>query len=120
MNTALICIATLLLTGTTHAQQIFVNDSSIVEDYNTTRPEEEPRPFSPEQALVRQLFQNYDTAGRPLLNASRVIKIHAAIMLKVVEEVNTERQTMTSSFYLHFTWSDELLQWNESEQDIRE
>ena len=70
---------------------------------------------SPEQRLVTDLFTNYNPEGRPVAAADKRIKVWVTININVVSAVDTETESMTSTFYLHLSWYDELLTWNASD-----
>ncbi|ELT87828.1 hypothetical protein CAPTEDRAFT_118247, partial [Capitella teleta] len=66
-------------------------------------------------ALVHNLLDNYTTSMRPVENEDESVNVTLSLMVRLVDELNEESQTMTSRFVLYKEWVDTNLKWNPEE-----
>ncbi|XP_041375101.1 neuronal acetylcholine receptor subunit alpha-10-like [Gigantopelta aegis] len=70
--------------------------------------------WTDEQKLLYYLRRNYDSAVRPVFNASHPIVVRLGITLAQVLDVDEKNQIITLSVWLDQEWYDEKLTWNKS------
>ena len=71
-----------------------------------------------ELILRNDIFNNYSSSIRPLLNSSNKIKIEMGIGIKNLEEFNQKVETVKLNLWLRMNWKNEYLSWNSSQYGI--
>ncbi|KAI0227983.1 Neuronal acetylcholine receptor subunit alpha-10 [Lamellibrachia satsuma] len=65
-----------------------------------------------EQRLYRDLLANYESAVRPVHNASSVVNIGFRISLNQIVDLDERTQVLTTNVFIDQCWQDENLVWN--------
>ena len=71
-----------------------------------------------ELILRNDIFNNYSSSIRPILNSSNKIKIEMGIGIKNLEEFNQKVETVKLNLWLRMNWKNEYLSWNSSQYGI--
>lgn len=65
-----------------------------------------------EKTLRQDLFQNYSSDVRPVLNNSEPVKIEMGIAIKNLEEFNQKIESIKLNIWLRMNWKNEYMSWN--------
>ncbi|XP_013393012.1 neuronal acetylcholine receptor subunit non-alpha-2 isoform X2 [Lingula anatina] len=65
-----------------------------------------------EQRLLRNLLYKYDTASRPVYNASHTVTVKYGLTLTQIADMDEVNQVLTTNVWLEQEWVDERLKWN--------
>lgn len=68
-----------------------------------------------EQKLLQKILKDYDTAARPVFNASHVITVKFGLTLIQLADMDEVNQVLTTSVWLEQEWQDERLIWDPNE-----
>ncbi|OQV17454.1 Acetylcholine receptor subunit alpha-type acr-16 [Hypsibius exemplaris] len=79
--------------------------SAYQDDYSNKRS-------SDEHKLMAHLMQNYEKAGRPVVNASTRMTVQIGFVLTQISQVDERNQVLTLNVWLEQEWVDEVLVWD--------
>ncbi|ELU13536.1 hypothetical protein CAPTEDRAFT_24483, partial [Capitella teleta] len=65
--------------------------------------------------LNKKLLTNYDTNVRPVLNHSHPVEVQLALTIQNIIDLDEESDVLTMYTWVSYLWTDEYLNWNESE-----
>lgn len=65
-----------------------------------------------EQRLLSRLLANYDTASRPVYNASHAVVVKFGFTLTQIADMDEVNQVLTTNVWIEQEWEDERLKWN--------
>uniref|UniRef100_A0A4W3IEF4 Neuronal acetylcholine receptor subunit alpha-7-like n=1 Tax=Callorhinchus milii TaxID=7868 RepID=A0A4W3IEF4_CALMI len=68
-----------------------------------------------QRRLYRELMKDYNPLERPVWNDSVSLRVTFSISFLQILDVDEKNQILTTNFWLHMTWFDHYLRWNESE-----
>ena len=71
-----------------------------------------------ELKLRNDLFSNYSSEIRPVLNHSLPVKVEMGIAVKNLEEFNQKVETLKLNLWLRMNWKNEYMVWNETEYGV--
>jgi hypothetical protein len=71
-----------------------------------------------ELALRNDLFTNYDTNVRPVVNTMDNVSLTMGIATQTLESFNQKEETMMLNIWLRMNWVDTNLQWDPDEYNI--
>ncbi|XP_029633439.1 neuronal acetylcholine receptor subunit alpha-10 isoform X2 [Octopus sinensis] len=64
-----------------------------------------------EQRLLSRLLANYDTASRPVYNASHAVVVKFGFTLTQIADMDEVNQVLTTNVWIEQEWNDERLRW---------
>ncbi|XP_038072740.1 neuronal acetylcholine receptor subunit alpha-10-like [Patiria miniata] len=70
------------------------------------------RKISQEQRLVADLFQNYSSIIRPVMNQNETLIVTCDAALQTIADFNQKKQYIQTNMWLRLKWKDFNLQWN--------
>lgn len=65
-----------------------------------------------EQTLIKALFANYDSEGRPVLNLSKPVLVRFGLAYSNLHSLDEKNQVLTSNVWIRQQWHDPWLVWN--------
>ncbi|CAH3023462.1 unnamed protein product [Porites evermanni] len=65
-----------------------------------------------EQTLIKALFKNYDSEGRPVLNLSEPVLVKFGIAYSNLHSLDEKNQVLTSNVWIRQQWHDPWLSWD--------
>ncbi len=71
-----------------------------------------------ELLLRNDLFKNYSSNIRPVINDSLPINVEMGIGIKNLEEFNQKIESIKLNIWLRMNWNNEYLKWNESDYNV--
>ena len=71
------------------------------------------------KSLLESLFHQYDKRVRPKHDQSQPLMVQSTFVPHTFVELNTQQQTFTVNGYFKIHWTDELLQWDSEEYDLK-
>ncbi|XP_078377047.1 neuronal acetylcholine receptor subunit alpha-9-like [Oculina patagonica] len=67
-----------------------------------------------EQSLIKALFKDYDSEGRPVLNLSKPVLVKFGIAYSNLHSLDEKNQVLTSNVWIRQQWHDPWLIWEPS------
>lgn len=67
-----------------------------------------------EQSLIKALFKNYDSEGRPVLNLSTPVVVKFGLAYSNLQSLDEKNQVLTSNVWIRQQWHDPWLSWDAS------
>lgn len=65
-----------------------------------------------EQRLLETILYDYNTAARPVYNASKTVTVKFGLTLTQIADMDEVNQVLTTNVWLEQEWIDERLTWN--------
>ncbi|CAD5123976.1 DgyrCDS12281 [Dimorphilus gyrociliatus] len=68
-----------------------------------------------EQRLLETILYDYNTAARPVYNASKTVTVKFGLTLTQIADMDEVNQVLTTNVWLEQEWTDERLTWDPSD-----